>query len=212
MADENKRLRALLRERGVRDDEVTEYLVRSGEGSQAREGAPPVALLETLLSSRKDCGNKCGDILDENQKSTSWRPLWTEVSAQPPEVDLDVAQPVPQPSCCLPASGGCQTVKSPQPQPQPHVAEVLDHGYPPTQQNVALQEFSPTYTSSNDPYVHAFSASGPASYLLTTNTMVPQLDCNAVGSAPVAVSIGCSSGGECKVINGHIFGMMDPIR
>ncbi|KAI9883379.1 MAG: hypothetical protein M1823_004847 [Watsoniomyces obsoletus] len=59
VALENRALRALLRERGMTDAEVDDYVRKT-------QDAPQVSSLEGLLATRKDCGNGCPSELSQS--------------------------------------------------------------------------------------------------------------------------------------------------
>ncbi|KAI9787289.1 MAG: hypothetical protein M1816_007703 [Peltula sp. TS41687] len=207
VADENKRLRLLLRERGVQEHELNDYLVRTGGGPQALTVAP---LLDTLLSHRKDCGNVGGcDGVDPDQKPTSWRPVWTEVPIQPlqppplPPSSLTEAQPHFQPAPCSPTDLGCCAVES----VQSRTDSVFGHEYP------QLREFA--RAGYHIPGANSHAMSYPATTgqptSLIANAVIPHLayDMAPMTATPLASNLACAPGNDCKVQNGLAFPLAD---
>ena len=86
MAEENKRLRSLLRDRGVHEAEVDSYLSEAGAGERSQR-----SVLDTLLATRKDCG------------TGSRRALTTTPTPSSPPA-CDDGQDSPATRCCAPVS------------------------------------------------------------------------------------------------------------
>lgn len=223
VADENKKLRALLRERGVRDDDVAAYLARaSGGGEPAKADGAPASQLLDLLTARKDCGNGCADAAEADQKPTAWRPLWTDppsALSQPPpppalETSLAPPPPPPPPPRCDGAAPGCCAAPSLSPL-SPHPQMLYGPAYPQPDPNVALRDYSRSgYGSAHTPGIAvtaaAFDTRTHPSALLA-GEMMPHVDYTTITAAAlVAPHPGCvASDPDGKLPHGTGFALTD---
>lgn len=211
--DENKRLRALLKQRGLSDEEIEAFTEQQSENPQFPS---PAAALESMLGARRrisgqiSSGNRSGkEVLDSGYQSISPRVLPPQqIFTSYPSINPALASPrsvttTGSASLPTPTAGVLGT-----PGPFSPSRGVLNTQYLPTTYNYG--------ESSNAPWLipHGGSAIGErlefdnASSCVHAANIIRNMRSDI--GAELEADLGCArTGEECKVNNSVVFDVMD---
>ncbi|KAI9869782.1 MAG: hypothetical protein M1830_005092 [Pleopsidium flavum] len=201
VAEENKRLRLLLRSRGVPESEINNYVGKSTDNP--RFLSEPTTL-DSLLSARRQCNGEkpgCSPVLSESPSSSiSWKPVSTSARSTSKS---DACRP----HCLTPSSN---MSAAPLAQQYPQAAVLFD-----------VNDFSQTNSECHQP-APTETWSGPSNYELAEeidsdpNTSSCTFATNLIRDINTGVSaeqlkeeLGCAPNTECKIDNSTLFSVMD---
>ncbi|MCJ1259091.1 hypothetical protein MMC24_006926 [Lignoscripta atroalba] len=193
VAEENKRLRALLRARGVSDDEIDGHLEKSF-------GEPVVSTarsLDAMLSTRKPCGGrKPGASCQPSESSPMRLETFNVAGAQ-----SYVPQPQPTPPMSFPIleHSHTQPGSSVGSYPSSNTSELESHFHMNNATDwttVGQFDFSGVSTDADT------SSCNFAATLLTSMR-------GDISADQVKMELGCAPGSDCKIANATLFNAMD---
>lgn len=202
VAEENKRLRLLLQQRGVPESEIDDYVGRSTDDVQVHTGP---STLDSLLSARKPCSGEkpgCGPLPSENSSVASSL-IRRPISAS--------TRPVPISNTCGQHSATSSSSVSVAPTTPEH-----------QQADVPFNVNDFSRTSPEDTSGLPGSWSEPLDYGLgdemnaETNSSSCTFATNIIRDMTTGLSadqvkaeLGCAPNAECKVDNSRLFSVID---
>ncbi|KAI9777356.1 MAG: hypothetical protein M1835_005254, partial [Candelina submexicana] len=194
VAEENKKLRALLREKGVLDQEVDDFVI-DGSNEKARNDGDA---LEDLLGTRKPCNGNSSCTRDSPEGSVMWEPAQIPNPQGLPKIQPLQVHPVGFETIDAVNIAPASTLEHPVPS---HGLDGLpvarDPRYPPLQ-NIP-QNYSLTGELGADQNT---SSCAFAADIITAMA-------NGVSTEDVHKQLGCNSATDCNVNNALLFNMMD---
>ncbi len=198
VADENKRLRALLREKGIDDREVDEFVAQGNNQKAKNDGE----VLEEILRTRKPCNGDSSCTRDSSEGSIAW-----EVPQVPNNQGLSVLQPLEVVHPVGPITTNTVDI-APAPIPQHFapsqgldshlVASVpTDSQYPPL--NTVPQNYS--FAGEVGPDQNTSSCAFAAEIITSM--------ADGISTDEVRKQLGCNAAMDCNVNNALLFNVMD---